>query len=94
MHVAPQQSLFKPSVSNVPSWYRTFDTSIELLISVSNVRYRYRTFDAGVTPTDVVNELALPSEPWTWVIGADGVVIDRFDGPVVPSLVRDAVERA
>ena len=50
--------------------------------------------DAGVTPTDVVNELALPSEPWTWVIGADGVVIDRFDGPVVPSLVRDAVERA
>ncbi len=50
--------------------------------------------DAGVTPTDVVNELQLPSEPWTWVIGADGVVVDRFDGPVVPSLLRDAVERA
>lgn len=50
--------------------------------------------DAGVTPTQVVNELQLPSEPWTWVIGADGVVVDRFDGPVVPSLVRDAIERA
>ncbi len=50
--------------------------------------------DAGVTPTQVVNELQLPSEPWTWVIGADGVVVDRFDGPVVPSLVRDAIEQA
>jgi hypothetical protein len=47
--------------------------------------------DAGVTPTDVINELALPSEPWTWVIGADGVVVDRFDGPVVPQLLQDAI---
>lgn len=50
--------------------------------------------DAGVTPTSVIDELALPSEPWTWVIGADGVVVDRFDGPVVPSLLEDAIARA
>ena len=50
--------------------------------------------DAGVTPSRVVNELELPSEPWTWVIGADGVVVDRFDGPVVPSLLRDALADA
>jgi hypothetical protein len=50
--------------------------------------------DAGTTPTQVVNELQLPSEPWTWVIGTDGVVVDRFDGPVVPSLLRDAIARA
>ena len=50
--------------------------------------------DAGVTPSRVVEDLQLPSEPWTWVIGADGVVVDRFDGPVVPSLLRDAIGRA
>jgi hypothetical protein len=50
--------------------------------------------DAGTTPSQVVDDLALPSEPWTWVIDADGVVVDRFDGPVVPSLVRDAIDRA
>ena len=50
--------------------------------------------DAGVTPAAVVEELQLPSEPWTWIIGADGVVVDRFDGPIVPSLLRDAIDRA
>ncbi len=50
--------------------------------------------DAGVTPSSVIDELALPSEPWTWVIGADGVVVDRFDGPVVPALLEDAIARA
>ncbi len=49
--------------------------------------------DAGVTTTDAVNELGLPSEPWTWVIGPDGVVVDRFDGPVVPELLADAIGR-
>lgn len=48
--------------------------------------------DAGNTPTDVVTELQLPTEPWTFVIAADGTLADRFDGPVVPSLLREAVE--
>ncbi len=50
--------------------------------------------DAGNTFTNVINELGLPTEPWTWVIDADGVVVDRFDGPVVPSLLQGAVARA
>jgi hypothetical protein len=50
--------------------------------------------DAGNTPTDYVTEdLALPTEPWTWVIGADGVVVDRFDGPVVAPLLEQALDR-
>lgn len=48
--------------------------------------------DAGNTPTEIVNTLQLPSEPWTFVIGADGTVSDRFDGPVVPSLLRASIE--
>lgn len=50
--------------------------------------------DAGNETSAVVDELALPSEPWTWVIGADGIVVDRFDGPVVPQLLADALARA
>ena len=50
--------------------------------------------DAGNTPTAPVTELGLPTEPWTWVIGADGVVVDRFDGPVVPELLAEAISRA
>lgn len=50
--------------------------------------------DAGNTYTNAVEELALPTEPWTWVIDGDGVVVDRFDGPVVPSLLQDAIARA
>ena len=49
--------------------------------------------DAGITTSSVIDELALPSEPWTWVIDADGVVVDRFDGPVVPALLEDAISR-
>ncbi|MBW3657812.1 MAG: twin-arginine translocation signal domain-containing protein [Actinobacteria bacterium] len=47
--------------------------------------------DAGNTPTDVVTELQLPTEPWTFVIAGDGTLAERFDGPVVPSLLREAV---
>jgi hypothetical protein len=48
--------------------------------------------DAGNTPTEVVTELGLPTEPWTFVIAADGTLAERFDGPVAPALLRDAVE--
>ncbi len=48
--------------------------------------------DAGNTPTDLVTELGLPSEPWTFLIGADGALTDRFDGPIVPEFLREAVE--
>ena len=47
--------------------------------------------DAGQTLTPTVNDLGLPTEPWTWVIDADGTVVDRFDGPVVPSLLTESV---
>ena len=49
--------------------------------------------DAAVTPAPHTQELGLPSEPWTWVLDADGVVVDRFDGPVVPELLRAAIDQ-
>ncbi len=49
--------------------------------------------DAGNTPAPIVTDLGLPSEPWTFLIGSDGVLVDRFDGPLVPALLREAVEQ-
>lgn len=43
--------------------------------------------DAGNTPTDYVTQLKLPSEPWTFLIGNDGIVVDRFGGPVIPEVL-------
>lgn len=47
--------------------------------------------DAGESYAPQVDELQLPSEPWTWVLDADGAVTTRFDGPVVPDLLAEAV---
>ena len=49
--------------------------------------------DAGNTPAPYVSELALPTEPWTWIIRADGTVHDRFDGPLVPDLFRSSLAK-
>lgn len=47
--------------------------------------------DAGNTPVQLVNELQLPTEPWTFLIGADGTVVDKFDGPVSTDLLAESV---
>lgn len=49
--------------------------------------------DAGNTPTDTVIEFGIGAEPWTYLIGSDGVVVERLGGPVVPDLLRAAVEK-
>lgn len=50
--------------------------------------------DAGNTPVPLVTEtLQLPSEPWTFFVGADGTLVDRLQGPTPADLVREAVER-
>lgn len=49
--------------------------------------------DAGNTPTAIIAGLGLQSEPWTFVIGADGTIADRFEGPVVPTLLHEALDR-
>ncbi|HKJ56931.1 MAG TPA: hypothetical protein VJ978_13190, partial [Nitriliruptoraceae bacterium] len=45
--------------------------------------------DAGVTVTPIMEELALPSEPWTFVLAPDGTIVQRFPGPVVPEILDD-----
>lgn len=52
--------------------------------------------DAGETPAPWVGADGwhLPTEPWTFVVRADGTIVDRFDGPLIASFLREAVDRA
>ena len=47
--------------------------------------------DAGVN--EWVAEWGLPSEPWTFIVDADGVIQERFEGAMSPSELADAIER-
>lgn len=47
--------------------------------------------DANQTLTDLVDELQLPTEPWTYVLAPGGEIVDRYPGPVIPDLLRAAV---
>lgn len=48
--------------------------------------------DEGETVGDPVLEWELPTEPWLFTIGADGVIVDRLDGPMVSQVVSGMVE--
>lgn len=45
-----------------------------------------------LVPRSIVAEWSLPSEPWTYVIGADGRVVKRFEGLVSVDEIVAAVE--
>jgi hypothetical protein len=47
--------------------------------------------DAGNTPTAIVTDLGLPSEPWTFFIDADGTVADRIEGPTPRAIVDEGL---
>ena len=40
-----------------------------------------------------VTDWGLPSEPWVFVVGADGMVTGRFEGVVDPVEIEAALER-
>lgn len=47
--------------------------------------------DQGQTPVEAVTRWQLPSEPWLYAIGADGIITARSDGPLLT--LPDEVER-
>lgn len=48
--------------------------------------------DAGNTPVELVSELRLPSEPWTYFIDGQGQVADLYEGPTPADLLRGSLE--
>lgn len=51
----------------------------------------YKDFQ-DLVPADEVAEWGIPSEPWTFVIDADGNIVARFGGPVSPRELTEALE--
>lgn len=49
--------------------------------------------DAGNTPVELVSELQLPSEPWTYFIDGQGQVADLYEGPTPADLLRGSLEK-
>lgn len=50
--------------------------------------------DAGATVAEPVQQWRLPSEPWMFTIGSDGVIVDRIDGALLtlPEHIAAAVQ--
>ena len=49
--------------------------------------------DAAATePAPLAKALGLGADAWTWVIGADGIVLDRIGGPVVAAVLRARID--
>ncbi len=44
--------------------------------------------------TDAAKEWRIQTEPWVFVVGADGRIVVRFEGAVTPAELREAIERA
>ena len=47
--------------------------------------------DEGTTTTQPVQAWELPTEPWLFTIGRDGAIVDRIDGIMIESELRDLV---
>jgi hypothetical protein len=50
----------------------------------------YKDFQALVT-ADEVAEWGIPSEPWTFVVDSEGMVVARFGGPISPRELSEAL---
>ena len=48
--------------------------------------------EGRLVPSPVMDEWRLPTEPWTFVVGADGRVVKRFEGLVTGDEVAAALE--
>lgn len=44
--------------------------------------------DAGQTLGEPVQSWELPTEPWLFTVGGDGVIADRLDGPMLPETIE------
>jgi len=53
----------------------------------------YNDNDPNAGVNEWVQEWGLPSEPWTFIVDADGVIQERFEGAMSPSELADAIER-
>jgi hypothetical protein len=81
-----QTAICAPVLSSVEAVYDEFGTQANFIhLEI------YKEFNPLVT-ADEVTEWNLPSEPWTFVIDADGVIRGRLGGPVSPRELTAVLE--
>ncbi|HUH07158.1 MAG TPA: hypothetical protein VML96_05045 [Egibacteraceae bacterium] len=80
-----QTAVCGPVVETVDQVRRDFDGGEAAWIHVEIYR------DAGRTLADAVQSWELPTEPWLFTVGADGIIVDRMDGPMLPDAVEELV---
>lgn len=81
-----QTEICTPVVDSVEAVYDEFKEQVNFIhLEI------YKDFQELVT-ADEVEEWGIPSEPWTFVIDADGHITARFGGPVSPRELKEAVE--
>jgi hypothetical protein len=50
--------------------------------------------DGQLTPAQSTNDWQLRAEPWIFVVGADGIIRDRFEGSASPDELRESIQAA
>lgn len=82
-----QTRVCTPVVDSVEAVYNEYNEQVNFIhLEI------YKDFETLET-ADEVTEWGIPSEPWTFVINADGEVTARFGGPVSPRELTDALAR-
>lgn len=78
--------LCAPVVDSVKAVYAEFKDSANFIhIEV------YKDFGPPLVYADEMDEWRLLSEPWTYVLDAEGIVVARLGGPVSPVELREAL---
>lgn len=80
-----QTQICAPVINSVEAVYEEYGGQVNFIhLEI------YKDFQNLVT-ADEVEEWGIPSEPWTFVINADGMVTARFGGPVSARELTEAV---
>lgn len=81
-----QTQICAPVITSIEAVYETYKDQANFIhLEI------YKDFQELVT-ADEVAEWGIPSEPWTFVIDADGNITARFGGPVSPRELTEALE--
>jgi hypothetical protein len=80
-----QTRVCTPVVNSVEAVYDEYNEQVNFIhLEI------YKDFES-LEPADEVAEWGIPSEPWTFVIDADGNVTARFGGPISPRELTEAL---
>jgi hypothetical protein len=80
-----QTAICAPVVDSVEAVYKDYKDQANFIhLEI------YKDFQELI-PADEVAEWGIPSEPWTFVIDADGNIVARFGGPISPRELTEAL---